>query len=136
MVYREGVDVVITAPDDCTGFQFLDLQRIAQSLAGSGENVLFQYPCCSPRSPQTQWRGTPAELECAYETYDSVHMVGMEVREENVVEREGDAVAHHLALRTFTAVEKQCFSLANECEAADTAFHGRTRRGCAQKANR
>jgi hypothetical protein len=49
-------------------------------------------------------------------------MVGMEVSEKNVVEIEGDPVAHHLALRAFAAIEQERFSFAEKGDRGDVPF--------------
>src|SRR5829696_3514117 len=59
----------------------------------------------------------------------------MEVREEQICQRERDAVAHHLALRSFAAVEEQRLTFAHERDRCDIALHGGTRRGRAEQAS-
>jgi hypothetical protein len=41
-------------------------------------------------------------------------VIGVEVSEEDIVEVEGDSVAHHLALGAFTAIEEKGFSFTEE----------------------
>jgi hypothetical protein len=58
-------------------------------------------------------------------------VIGVEVREEDVVQVERDPIAHHLALRPFTTVEKESFSLAEERDGRDVAFDSRSGSGSA-----
>jgi hypothetical protein len=39
-------------------------------------------------------------------------VIGVKVGEEDVVDVEGDSIAHHLSLRPFAAVEQKRFSFA------------------------
>jgi len=55
----------------------------------------------------------------------------MEMGEKDVVEVEGDSVAHHLALSTLAAIEQESFSLAEERDGGNVAFNGRARSGSA-----
>jgi hypothetical protein len=58
-------------------------------------------------------------------------MIAVEVREKDVVEVERDSVAHHLALRAFTAIEQECFSITEKGDGRDVAFDGRSCSGSA-----
>ena len=57
----------------------------------------------------------------------------MEMGEKDVVEVEGDSVTHHLALRTFAAIEQESFSLAEERDGGNVAFNSRARSGSAEE---
>ena len=57
----------------------------------------------------------------------------MEVREKDVVEIEGDSVAHHLALRSFTAIEEERFSFSEKRNRGDVSFDRRSCGGSAEK---
>jgi hypothetical protein len=70
----------------------------------------------------------------AYRFDDAEVVVGVEMREEDVADVEGDAVAHHLALRPFTAVEEHGLAFALERERGDTAFDGGAGSGGSQEA--
>jgi hypothetical protein len=59
----------------------------------------------------------------------------MDVRKKEIVEGKRDAVAHHLALRPFTAIEQQGLSLPNDSEGTDSAFHGGSGGGGAEKSH-
>ena len=60
----------------------------------------------------------------------------MDVCEKDVVEIEGDSVAHHLALRSLTAVEQECFSFAEERDGRDVPFNGWSGGGSAEESQR
>ena len=60
----------------------------------------------------------------------------MEVREKDVVDVEGDPVAHHLALRALTAVEQESFSFAEERDGGDVPFNGWPGSGSAEESQR
>jgi hypothetical protein len=60
-------------------------------------------------------------------------VVSVKVGEENVVDVEGDSVAHHLALRAFTAIEEKGFSFAEKCDRGDVPFDGWSRSGSAKE---
>jgi hypothetical protein len=60
-------------------------------------------------------------------------VIGVEVGEENVVEIEGDSVAHHLALCAFTAIEEKRFSFAEERNRRDVPFDGWSGGGSAEE---
>ena len=60
----------------------------------------------------------------------------MEVREEDVVDVEGDSVAHHLALGAFAAVEEKRFSFAEKSDGGDVPFDGRSSGGSAEESQR
>ncbi len=67
----------------------------------------------------------PLQRERAAEAYDADDVIAMEMREEDLIEREGDAVFHHLPLSTLAAVEQQRFSLASEGEGGNIPLHRR-----------
>src|SRR5579872_6099569 len=62
-------------------------------------------------------------------------MIAVEVRKKDVRERERDAVAHHLPLRAFAAIEQQRLSLADDGERGNAAFDRWTGRGRTEKSN-
>jgi hypothetical protein len=55
----------------------------------------------------------------------------MEMGEKNVVDVEGDSIAHHLALSALAAIEQESFSLAEERDGRNVAFNGRACSGSA-----
>ena len=57
----------------------------------------------------------------------------MEMGEKNVVDVEGDSIAHHLALRTLAAIEQESFSLAEKRDGRNVAFNGRACSGSAEE---
>ena len=86
-------------------------------------------------SPQSQRLRASLQRHRSQQTDHADHVIGVEVREEQILERERHAVAHHLALRTFSAVEQQRLPLSHERDRGDIAFHRRTRRGRAEQTN-
>ena len=60
-------------------------------------------------------------------------MIGVEVREEDVVEIEGDSVAHHLALRALTTIEEERLSFAEKRDRGDVPFDGWSGGGSAEE---
>ena len=58
----------------------------------------------------------------------------MEMAEEDVIQREGDAVAHHLALRSFAAVKEQRLPLAFDYDAGNSPLDRWPRGGGSQEA--
>ncbi len=85
-------------------------------------------------SPEAERFGARLELHRANETNDAEDVVGVEVREEDVAEDEGDPVAHHLALGAFAAIEEERFAFANEGDGRDVAFDGGPRGGGSEEA--
>ena len=59
----------------------------------------------------------------------------MGVRKKEILEREGDPVAHHLALRTFATIEQKRLSLPNDGERGDPPLDGGAGGGGTQKAD-
>jgi hypothetical protein len=62
-------------------------------------------------------------------------MIGVKVREEDLGQREAHAVAHHLALGAFAALEEQCLPLAVNGEAGDVSFDGWPGGGSAEESD-
>ena len=85
------------------------------------------------RPPQAQRLRAPLERHRPHQPDHADHVVGVEVREEDVGERERDAVAHHLPLRALAAVEQQRLALAHDGERGDVAFDGGARGGGAEE---
>jgi len=84
--------------------------------------------------PRAEGLGARLERQRAEQAEQSEKMIGMKVREENIAQRERDAVAHHLALSALAAVDKQRFPLADEREGGDAALDGGARGGGAEEA--
>jgi hypothetical protein len=78
--------------------------------------------------------GAPLERHGPHQSDHAEHMVRVKVCEEDVAQREGDAVAHHLPLGAFAAIDQQRLALAHEGDRRDVALDGRPRRGCAEEA--
>ena len=63
-------------------------------------------------------------------------MIGMEVREEDVLEGERHAVAHHLSLRALAAIEEQGLTFAHHCDGRNVALDRGAGGGSAEQADR
>src|SRR6266550_6249345 len=68
--------------------------------------------------------GAALQPERAHQADHAEEVVGVEMREEDFVERERHAVAHHLALSALTAVDEKRLALAHDGEPRNVAFHG------------
>src|SRR6266850_513593 len=80
--------------------------------------------------------GAALQTERAHQPDHAQEMVGVEVREEDLVERERHAVAHHLALRAFAAIHQEGFAFAHDGEPRNVAFHGGARSRGTEKGHR
>jgi hypothetical protein len=69
----------------------------------------------------------------AHEPNDAEQVVRVKVREKNVVNVEGDSVAHHLALRALAAIEQERFSFAEQRDGGHVPFDGWSRSGSAEE---
>ena len=78
----------------------------------------------SARSPAAQRLRASLQRHRAQEPDDPEEVIGVEVGEEDVADVERDAVAHHLPLRPFAAVEEQRLPLTDEGKGRDPAFDG------------
>jgi hypothetical protein len=84
-------------------------------------------------SPESQGFGSTLKRHRPEEPDDANEVIGVEVREEDVVEVEGDSVAHHLALCAFTAIEEKGLSLAEERDGRNVAFDSGSSSGSAEE---
>src|SRR5258706_2469718 len=80
--------------------------------------------------------GAALQPERAYQTDHAEEVVGVEVREEDLVERERHAVAHHLALGAFAAVHEKRLTLAGDRQTGNVAFDGGARSRRPEKGHR
>ena len=128
---RKGQDRV-SLPDDCaTRLDFGYRHRISEPLA---ENFgPLQEPRSACGSPHTQRLRPALQLHRAHEADRAEHVIGMEMREENVAGHQRDPVPHHLSLGPFAAVEQESLTVAHERDRRDVALYGRPRGGGAEK---
>ena len=101
---ENGVHGVVSTPYGVSGVEFLHLDREGEPV-GAQRLALSQKPYGPLGSPTTQHVSTTLQGHGAKKPDDSQVVVGVKVREEDVREGKGDAVAHHLALSSFAAVE-------------------------------
>src|SRR5258706_1824399 len=80
--------------------------------------------------------GAALQPERAHQTDHAEEVVGVEMREEDLVERERHAVAHHLALGAFAAVDEKRLAFAHDGEPRNVAFHGGARGRRTEKGHR
>src|SRR5262249_29149351 len=76
------------------------------------------------RAMEAQRRRTSLQPHRAEESRNTERMVGVIVRDEQILDRETGAVAHHLPLRAFTAIEEQQLALALHHQRGDVAVDG------------
>ena len=119
----EGDDVVRAALDALAGVEAADVDAEGDALDAElhrlAEGVLG-----AAGGPEAHRLLAALEAEGAQQADDAEEVVGVEVGEEDVVEGEAGAVAHHLALGALAAVEHQQLALALDDERADVAAHG------------
>src|SRR5688500_8586850 len=133
MVREEGYDGVLRATDRVVGGDLGDLHRKAESLDAEAFGA-SKHLARAAWSPEMKCIGASLERHGAHQPDDAEHMVGVKVCEEDVAQREGHAVAHHLSLGAFTTIDQQRLSLAYDGDRRDVALDGRSRCGCAEEA--
>src|SRR5687768_665173 len=121
MLRGERLDRVAVALDRLAGLHFHHVDAKAHPLDAE-LRCTPQMPAGSSWSPESKRLRPPLERHRPHEPNDPDDMIGVQVREEDVLEHERDSVPHHLALRSFAAVEQHRLSLANERERADVAL--------------
>src|SRR6266480_1623309 len=133
-VFRgKRADVVpITFPNGISRLYLCDFDGKGNSfdaqLHGGTQDLL-----CALRSVERQRLGASLQPQRANQADDTEEVISMKVSEEDFGEREAHAVAHHLALGAFAALEQQRLALAVNSEATDVSFDGRPGRGGAQE---
>src|SRR5688572_3912572 len=129
---REWHDRVVRPLELLAGIELTHLdgkrQTVDAELLGA-----FQVARRPFRTPEPQWIRSSLERHRAHQSDDADDVVSVEVRKENVAQRERHAVAHHLSLRYFTAVEQHRLSLAHQSDRGDVALHRRAGRGRAEE---
>src|SRR5437588_4817436 len=124
---RKGADVV-AVPFRGTGYSisglyFDDLHgkryALDAQLHRRGQHLLR-----TPGTVQEERLGAPLQAQRPNQSNDAQEMIGVEVGEEDFGQREAHAVAHHLALRAFAALEQQRLALTMNCNSGDVSFYG------------
>jgi len=85
--------------------------------------------------PNSERFGPGLELHRPHQADDAEDMIGVEMGEEDVAEDKRDAVAHHLSLGPFTAVEHQRFAFAHDSDGGHVALDRRPRRRRSEEAH-
>jgi hypothetical protein len=73
------------------------------------------------------------EAEGAHESDHTQEVIAVKMREKNLGQREAHPVPHHLALRTFAAIDEQGLAFALERQGGDVALDRGTRGRRAEK---
>ena len=134
MVRRERLDVVVVPLDHRTRLELGDRERKGELL----DTEPFRAPeerRCTARPPEPHRLHARLQREGLEEPEYAEEVIGMEVREEDVLEREPDPPPHHLPLRPLSAIEQHRLALARERKRRNPAFHGGTRGGRSEEAD-
>ena len=134
VVDGERDDRVAGALKSLPGFELQDLDGKGGALESEGLGAL-ENSTCAARSPQSQRLGSTLQGHGPHQTDHAEQVVGVHVGEEDVLEGERHAVAHHLPLRAFAAVEHERFAFAVYSERRHVAFDRWSRCGSSKKAN-
>jgi len=126
------MDEIALSGNGVTGSEFANFESESEAL-GTERFSALEHSFGTGWSPESQRFGSTLKRHRPQETDDSDEVVSVEVGEENVVEIEGDPVAHHLALSPFATIEQESFSLAEERDGRNVAFDGRSSSGSAEK---
>src|ERR687896_562444 len=133
MLRGDWLDHVAVPLDRRAGLHFGNVELETHTLDAELRRT-SQMPTRSPRPPEPKGLDPPLQRHRPHEADDANDVIGVQVREENVLEHERDAVAHHLPLRPFAAIEQHRLSLADERERADVALDGGPGSGGAEEA--
>src|SRR6266496_3229597 len=118
----KGADVVAVAlPHDVAGLHLVDLDRkrdaLDTQLHRGAEDLLGPFG-----SVQEQRLRPALQAERPDQADDAEKMIGVKMGKEDFAQREAHAVAHHLALGAFAALEQERLALAVNGEATDVPF--------------
>src|SRR5205823_5621790 len=119
-------------PNHLTGLHLDDINVERDSLDAELKRLRKQF-LRSLRPVQPHRVRTGLQAERTDQTDDSEKMIGVEMREEDLGQREAHPVAHHLALGALAALEQERLALAHQCHRGDVALHSGTRGGGAEK---
>ena len=133
MLGRERLDHVAGALDRLPRLHLRHIDAKADALDAELRRAP-QMPARPARPPQPERLDAPLKRHRPHQPNDANDVVGMEVREEDVLQHERDAVAHHLTLRPFAAIEQHRLSLADDRERADVALDRGASGGRAEEA--
>jgi hypothetical protein len=132
VLQSKGMDEVLLSGNGVAGVEFANFESESEALRTERFSAL-EHSIGTDWSPESQGLGSTLKRHRPQEPNDSDEVVSVEVREENVVEIEGDPVAHHLALGPLTTIEQESFSLAEKRDGRNVAFDGRSRSGSAEE---
>ena len=91
--------------------------------AVSGADVALR----APRPVEAERRGAALQSHGAQQARNAEGVIGVEVGDEHVLDREARGVAHHLALGSLAAIEQQQLALALHHQRRNVAIHRRHR---------
>src|SRR4029079_5576035 len=134
MLDRERHDRVARSLDSLSGFQLDDLHRKRRSLESERLRAI-QHAARATGSPEAQPLDTALKRHGAHQSDHAEQVVGVHVGEEDVLEREGHSISHHLSLRALAAVEHQRLAPPVNRERRHVALDGWARRGRAEETN-
>src|SRR5690606_10231175 len=126
MLHLEGTDLVVLAAHDGARLEVRHREREGQLLVPDAFGTLEQR-LRATRAPDAERGLAELQRERLQQAQRTEEVIGVEVREEQILEREAHAVAHHLALRAFAAVEHQRLALAQQRDGGEATFDGGTR---------
>src|SRR5437879_1469660 len=123
---------VSRVPFDPSRLQFPDLAPERHPFHAEFDRALEQ-PLRAFGAVQLDRLLAPLQPQGAQQADHPEKMIGVKVREKDLGQGKAHAVAHHLALGAFAALEQQRLPLAHQGEAGDVALDGGARRGGAEK---
>jgi hypothetical protein len=122
MVCVEGEDLVVLATHQITVRQLGYFYRESGTIATKLLRAVYDARG-GTRAPESQRFRSSLQRHGAHETNNAKNMIGVQVCEKNILQREGDSVAHHLSLGTFAAIEEERLTFAHERDSRDVSFH-------------
>ena len=132
MIQRKGMDEIALSGNGVTGSEFANFDSECEAFRTERFSAL-EHSFGTGWSPESQGFGSTLKRHGPEEPDDPDEMISVKVREEDVVEVEGDSVAHHLPLGPLATIEEKGFSFAEERDGGDVPFDGRSGGGSAEE---
>ena len=115
--------VAVALPHDVAGLHLVDLDRKRDALDAQlhrgAEDLLGPFGAV-----QEQRLRPPLQAERPDQADDAEKMIGVKMRKEDFAQREAHAVAHHLALGAFAALEQERLTFTVNCKPGDVSLDG------------
>jgi hypothetical protein len=134
MYRRDGGDRIRRTPDHLSRLELLDVDRKGETV-GTERFASLEEAHRTARAPAAHRLRAALQGERAQQPDHAEKVIEVKVREKNVVEGEGDAIAHHLPLGTLAAIEEERFPFADHGNGGHTALHGGPGGGGTQESN-